>query len=77
MSSRDPEFVVCHKPNDVSTQIRVQKIGNGFVVKSGRKPFFYGTIEETAEAIVHGLLQADWDGTGSTSTTTPTARKSK
>lgn len=52
----DLEFVVRDEPNDVSVQIRIQKIGNGYVVKTGKSPVFYPTIEEAAQAIKDGLV---------------------
>ena len=52
----DLEFVVRDEPNDVSVQIRIQKIGNGYVVKTGKSPVFYPTIEEAAQAIKEGLV---------------------
>jgi hypothetical protein len=50
------EFVVRNDPNDVSIQIRIQKIGNGYVVKTGKSPVFYSTIEEAAICIKDGLI---------------------
>ena len=50
------EFVVRNEPNDVSVQIRIQKIGNGYVVKTGMSPVYYPTIEEAAQAIKDGLV---------------------
>lgn len=52
----DLEFVVRNEPNDVSVQIRIQKIGNGYVVKTGISPVFFHTIEEAAQAIKDGLV---------------------
>jgi len=50
------EFVVRNEPNDVSVQIRIQKIDNGYVVKTGMSPVYYPTIEEAAQAIKDGLV---------------------
>lgn len=52
------EFVVRSEPNDVSVQIRIQKIGNGYVVKTGKSPVFYSTIEEAAISIKDGLIHS-------------------
>ena len=52
------EFVVREEPNDTSIQIRVQKIGNGYVVKTGNLPVYIPTIEEAAQAIKDGLISA-------------------
>lgn len=52
------EFVVREEPNDTSIQIRVQKIGNGYVVKTGNLPVYFPTIEEAAQAIKDGLISA-------------------
>jgi exosome complex RNA-binding protein Csl4 len=53
-----PKFVVNGERNDVSTQVRVQRIVNGYVVKTGDKPIHYLTIEESAEAVKRGLMKA-------------------
>jgi hypothetical protein len=52
------EFVVREEPNDTSIQIRVQKIGNGYVVKTGNLPVYFPTIQEAAQAIKDGLISA-------------------
>ena len=52
------EFVVREEPNDTSIQVRVQKIGNGYVVKTGNLPIYFPTIEEAAQAIKDGLISA-------------------
>jgi hypothetical protein len=53
-----PKFVVKGERNDVTTQVRVQQIANGYVVKAGDKPIHYSTIEESAEAVKRGLIKA-------------------
>ncbi len=52
------EFIVRNEPNDTSIQVRVQKIGNGYVVKTGNLPVYFPTIEEAAQAIKDGLISA-------------------
>jgi len=77
VNDRIPEFVVRNDANDVSTQIRVQRIGNGFVVKTGLDPIFYSTIQEAAQAIAQGLVETDWEYIDVTATRTPQPRKSR
>lgn len=55
-----PKFVVRDDQNDVNTQVRIQRITNGFVVRTGEDPVFYPTIAQAAEAIKLGLLQVKW-----------------
>jgi hypothetical protein len=55
-----PQFVVRDEQNDYSTQVRVQRISNGFVVRTGSEPVFYATIEQAAEAVRLGLIAARW-----------------
>jgi hypothetical protein len=61
MSKQIPDFIVRNEVNDTSTQLRIQKIGNGFVVKAGIEPIFYPTIEDAADAIYHGVLAIEWE----------------
>jgi len=53
-------FVVNVDSNHESTHLRVQKIGNGFVVRTGRTPIFYGDIQSAADAIRDGLITIEW-----------------
>ena len=55
-----PKFEIKTERNDTSTQVRVQELENGFVVKTGNKPIHYETIEDAAEAVKVGLIAADW-----------------
>ena len=55
-----PKLIVRDEQNDVSTQLRIQQIANGFVVRSGGDPIFYPTLEEAAEAVRLGILQIQW-----------------
>lgn len=55
-----PKFEIKLERNDTSTQVRVQELENGFVVKTGSKPIHYQTIEEAAEAVKLGLIAAAW-----------------
>jgi hypothetical protein len=66
MSKQIPDFIVRNEVNDTSTQLRIQKIGNGFVVKAGIEPIFYPTIEDAADAIYHGVLAIEWEVTSKT-----------
>ena len=60
MQKKVPKFEVKSERNDVSTQIRVQQLENGFVVRTGNKPIHYPTIEEAANAVKDGLIAATW-----------------
>jgi len=55
-----PKFTVKNERNDVGTQVRVQQLENGFVVRTGNKPIHYTTIEEAADAVRAGLVAAPW-----------------
>jgi hypothetical protein len=55
-----PKFVVRDDANDISTQVRVQLITNGFIVRTGTDPIHYPDIESAAEAVKQGLLAASW-----------------
>lgn len=55
-----PELVIKEELNDVSAQLRVQKIENGFLVRAGKTPVFYKSIAEAAEAVKLALLNASW-----------------
>ena len=53
-------FVVNVDSNNESTHLRIQKIGNGFVVRTGRTPVFYGDMQSAANAIKEGLTALVW-----------------
>ncbi len=55
-----PKFLVREDQSDVSTQVRVQQIVNGFVIRTGADPIFYPDIESAADAIRDGLIAARW-----------------
>jgi len=55
------QLIVRNEPNDVSVQLRVQQIGNGFVVKTGKSQVYYATIVEAADAIRQVLISANWN----------------
>lgn len=55
-----PELVVREDANDVSVQIRVQKVANGFLVRAGKVPIYYATIEAAADAARAGLIEVVW-----------------
>jgi hypothetical protein len=55
-----PELIVREETNDVSVQIRVQRIENGFLVRAGKTPVFYVDIETAAEAIKSALIKTNW-----------------
>ena len=61
MSKQIPDFIVRNEVNDTSTQLRIQKIGNGFIVKAGIEPIFFPTIEDAADALYHGILAIEWE----------------
>lgn len=55
------KLVVKKNGNDTGVHIRVQKIINGFVIRSASGPVHCASIEEVAETIKRGLLTANWD----------------
>jgi len=55
-----PEIVVREDNNDISVQIRIQRVANGFLVRTGRAPIYYPNIEEAAAAISGSLIQIVW-----------------
>ena len=64
MPKKTPKFDVKKERNDVSTQVRVQQLENGFVVKTGNRPIHYPTIKEAADAVRDGLIAANWPKEG-------------
>ncbi len=58
--NQTPEIVVREDNNDISVQIRIQRVANGFLVRTGRAPVFYPPIDEAAAAISTGLVQIVW-----------------
>ena len=52
-----PEFVIRRDGNDISIQLRVSCIGNGYLVKTVGAPHYYAAKEEMAKAVYLGLLQ--------------------
>lgn len=55
-----PKFRVISDKQDRSVQVRVQRIGNGFVVRTGCDQVFYPDIEAAADAIREGLIAVCW-----------------
>lgn len=53
-------FVVNVDSNHESTHLRIQKIGNGFLVRTGKAPIFYENIRSVADAISDGLIATKW-----------------
>lgn len=56
-----PEFNVTSDGNDVTTVIRITKIENGFLLRTGKKPIHYPEIESLAEAVSNGIKKIDWE----------------
>ncbi len=57
-----PNLQVRKDTNDISTQIRIQKIANGFVVRGhAGTPIHYESQEKLAEAVKVGILRLQWD----------------
>jgi len=52
--------IVREDANEISTQVRVQQICNGFVVRTGLDPTFYPDIGKAADAIKAGIEGAPW-----------------
>jgi|SaaInlV_100m_DNA_3_1039692.scaffolds.fasta_scaffold76353_2 hypothetical protein len=47
-----------NEPTDISCQVRVNLMRNGYALKHKDEPIFYPTIEECAEAAKQGLIAA-------------------
>ena len=60
-------FVITVDSNHESTHLRIQKIGNGFVVRTGKVPIFYEDIQSAANAITSGLTALVWRPSACTS----------
>jgi hypothetical protein len=59
-----PTITVNKDKNDVSVQIRILRIKNGYLVRGGHgsgEPVHYPTVEEAAEAVKQGLIKAFWE----------------
>ena len=54
-----PEFVIRRDGNDISVQLRVSCIGNGYLIKTGGTPLYFATKEGMAKAVYAGLLKMD------------------
>jgi len=50
--------IIDNEPTDISCQVRVNLMQNGFALKHKDEPIFYPTIEECAEAVKQGLIAA-------------------
>jgi len=56
-----PTITVNKDKNDVSVQVRVLKIKNGYLVRGGHgsgEPVHYSTVEEAADATKQGIIRA-------------------
>jgi len=51
-----PEFVIRRDGTDISVQLRVSCIGNGYLIKTGGAPLYFATKEGMAKAVYAGLL---------------------
>jgi hypothetical protein len=54
-----------NEPTDISCQVRVNLMQNGYALKHKDEPIFFSTIEECAEAVKQGLIVAFADYTKS------------
>jgi hypothetical protein len=63
MAKKVPSFQIKRDGSDVNTHVRISRISNGFVVKTGDSPVHYETIEAAADAIAAGLKALKWPET--------------
>jgi hypothetical protein len=55
-----PKLAVREDGQDISVQIRVQQVANGFLVRTGNIPIYYSSIEKAAAAVSDSLIQVTW-----------------
>jgi hypothetical protein len=56
-----PKFGVTSEGNDVTTSVRITKIQNGFILRTGGKPIHYPEIGALADAVREGIMAIDWE----------------
>ena len=47
-------------PNDVSAQLRIQRIRNGWLLKTGDTPVYYENVQELAAAVSAAIINTPW-----------------
>lgn len=47
-------------PNDVSAQLRIQRIRNGWLLKTGDTPVYYADVRELADAVSAAIISTPW-----------------
>ena len=61
MLSQVPKFNLIKDGHDVSTQCRIIKVANGFLVRTGGSaPVHYSSIAAVIRGISSGLKKLDW-----------------
>ena len=56
-----PKFTVTSEGNDTTTNVRITKIENGFILRTGGKPIHYPDITKLAKAVSDGILAINWE----------------
>ena len=56
-----PKFSVISEGNDTTTTVRITKIENGFILRTGGKPIHYPDIKKLANAVYEGILAINWE----------------
>lgn len=54
-----PELRFRENKGEIYLQVRVQRIGNGYMLKSGGAPIFFPTLLELARSLSDGLQELD------------------
>lgn len=69
MLSKIPKFSLIKDGHDISTQVRIVCVANGFLVRTGGSPpVHYSSIAAVIRGISAGLKQLDWPTTENNST---------
>lgn len=58
---QSPKFSVTSEGNDTTTVIRITKIENGFILRTGGKPIHYPDISKLAQAVKDGIMAINWE----------------
>jgi hypothetical protein len=56
-----PKFSVTSEGNDTTTTVRINKIENGFILRTGGRPIHYPDITKLAKAVSEGILAINWE----------------
>ena len=59
-NNKVPEFEIRTEKNDVNTRITVQQAQDGYFVRHRELPIHFDSLEDAAEAVKQGILNAKW-----------------